>query len=350
MKKHNVFILLAVCLPSLMLASIFPKTGTAGLQFLKLGVDARAVGMGEAYTAVSNDISSTYWNPAGLALQTDMHKQFFFNHTSMPADISHEFVAGSYKTDWGVFALSASILHMNDMDITDEEHFGPTGETFTCSDMAIGATYAKRLTDKFAFGATAKYLREDLYKYNVEGFSVDLGSSFNTGWRNLIIGMSMRNFGPDLQYKIDDDGDGKYGEDPYDQLDNDGDGLVDEDSEEMAFKLPLDFSLGLCADLYRNDAINSYLISSVQVDNCVDREETFNLGFEYKRSLFLARCGAQFNTETGNSAVRGTCGFGFIVPVSFAVMEVDWAYTQMGYLQEDFLHSEHRLTLKILTK
>ena len=40
--------------------------GKAGAQFLKIGVGARAIGMGEAYGAVSNDANAVYWNPAGL--------------------------------------------------------------------------------------------------------------------------------------------------------------------------------------------------------------------------------------------------------------------------------------------
>ena len=40
---------------------------SSAAQFLNLGFGARALGMGEAYTAVSDDISSVYYNPAGLA-------------------------------------------------------------------------------------------------------------------------------------------------------------------------------------------------------------------------------------------------------------------------------------------
>ena len=52
MKKILIPILaLAIlALPVLLAAKPFGKTGTVGLQFLKLGVDARAIGMGEAYT------------------------------------------------------------------------------------------------------------------------------------------------------------------------------------------------------------------------------------------------------------------------------------------------------------
>ncbi len=55
-----------------------------------------------------------------------------------------------------------------------------------------------------------------------------VGSMYNTGWRNIKIGMAMRNFGPDIR-KLMMIEDGKDDEDPFDLFDNDGDGLVDED-------------------------------------------------------------------------------------------------------------------------
>ncbi len=42
------------------------NAGATGAAFLKLGVGARAMGMGEAYTAEASSVDSLYWNPAGL--------------------------------------------------------------------------------------------------------------------------------------------------------------------------------------------------------------------------------------------------------------------------------------------
>jgi hypothetical protein len=97
-KKHIVLILtLAVLLvPFGISAKPFGKVGTVGMQFLKLGVDARAIGMGEAYTAVTDDISSVFWNPAGLA--PSFQNQVFFSHTNWPADIMQEYAAATYTT------------------------------------------------------------------------------------------------------------------------------------------------------------------------------------------------------------------------------------------------------------
>jgi len=40
--------------------------GTTGAAFLTMGMGARAVGMGGAYSAVAADASAVSWNPAGL--------------------------------------------------------------------------------------------------------------------------------------------------------------------------------------------------------------------------------------------------------------------------------------------
>lgn len=338
MKNYLLFLLILIIMPGLLSGEVFAKTGTAGLQFLKIGVDARAIGMGEAYVAVTDDISSVYWNPAGLALKSQ--NQIFLSHTEWVAGIRYEFVAASKVTAFGTFAVSGAVLHMDQMDVTTEETFGPTGETFTCSDILAGLTYANAFTDKFSFGITVKYLRQNLDEYSVDGVSVDLGSLYNTGWKNLTIGMALRNFGPDLKYLIDNDGDGLYDEDPFDLLDNDGDGLIDEDGPEIAFQIPMNFSLAIAADLFRDE--DQSLIASLQLDNCVDRRETYNVGLEYKLGVFKIRSGYQF----GFDAASYSAGFGWTVPTSFALIDLDYSYSDFGDLTESFLKSPHRLSLK----
>jgi hypothetical protein len=339
MKKYILLLTLVIVFPSILSAEIFAKTGTAGLQFLKIGVDARAIGMGEAYVAVTDDISSVYWNPAGLALKPQ--NQIFLSHTEWVAGIKYEYVAISKVMSFGTMAFSGALLHMDQMDVTTEEAFGPTGETFTCSDILAGVTYSNAFTDKFSFGLTGKYLRQNLDEHSVNGVSMDLGSIYNTGWKNLTIGMALRNFGPDLKYELDNDGDGLIDEDPFDLLDNDGDGLIDEDGPEIAFQIPMNFSLAVSVDLYNNN--NQRLIASAQLDNCVDRRETYNAGLEYKIGTFKIRSGYQFGFEDSYSY---SFGFGWTLPTSFAVIDLDYSYSDFGYLTESFLKTPHRLSLK----
>src|SRR5215510_2370911 len=53
--------------------------GTTSADVLKIPVGARAVGMGEAYVAQADDVSSLYWNPAGLALMQERQASFMYD-------------------------------------------------------------------------------------------------------------------------------------------------------------------------------------------------------------------------------------------------------------------------------
>ncbi|MGC9336860.1 MAG: PorV/PorQ family protein [Candidatus Cloacimonadia bacterium] len=349
MKKFAGICLAAMLiLPTLAVGDIFPKAGTAGLQFLKLDVDARAVGMGGAYTPYAKGASASYWNPAGLAYTTG--NELFLNHLEYVADINYEYATFAFPTNIGIFAINTSVLYMDWMDVTTEDEFGPNGEEFTGSDIMAGVSYGTKITDKFAIGLTGKYLRQNIDEYNVNGWSVDFGTIYESEldlWvlHDIIIGMSLRNFGPDLGYKVDNDGDGLYDEDPFDLLDNDGDGLIDEDGEELAFPVPMNFSLGIATNLYKTEMHSLDLV--FQLDNCVDRLETYNLGAEFKIGTFFLRGGYQFNKD----AQSWTCGFGCKIPTSFAILDLDFAYSGFGYLEEDmgddFLTGPMRFSLKM---
>ena len=54
------------------------NVGTAGAQFLKIGPGARVDSLGGAFGALANDVTSIYWNPAGIS---QLEKTSFFRHT-----------------------------------------------------------------------------------------------------------------------------------------------------------------------------------------------------------------------------------------------------------------------------
>ena len=64
------------------------RAGTSSATFLRIGVGARAVGMGETFVAVANDPSAIYWNPAGLA--SLQRREIAISHVQWPADVTYE--------------------------------------------------------------------------------------------------------------------------------------------------------------------------------------------------------------------------------------------------------------------
>lgn len=342
-KKLIFSLIILLIIPTLLQADIFAKVGTSGLQFLKLGVDARGIGMGGAYTPYVKGASASYWNPAGLAYTNGT--ELFLNHLEYVADIKYEYATIAFPTSFGVIALNGSVLYMDWMKVYEEDNLKWTGEYFTCSDMMAGLSYATSLTDKFAVGLTGKYLRQNLDEYDINGWSVDLGTLYNTGWKDLTIGMSLRNFGPDLKYKVDNDKDGLYDEDPFDLLDNDGDGLIDEDRKELEFQVPMNFSLGAAINLYESNMQSLNFVA--QLDNCVDRLETYNIGAEYRIGTFFLRSGYQFNLDCQTFSF----GLGWKIPTSIAILDLDFAYSLFGDLEEkmdgSFLTGPKRFSIKM---
>src|SRR5215470_12611647 len=69
-------------------AEIFEKVGTFDGQFLKIGIGARAEGMGGAFVAVADDPSAVFWNPSGIARLDEDKAQVMVNHIEWPADVN----------------------------------------------------------------------------------------------------------------------------------------------------------------------------------------------------------------------------------------------------------------------
>jgi hypothetical protein len=71
--------------------------------------------------------------------------------------------------------------------------------------------------------------------------------------------------------------------------------------------------------------------------------ETWNIGTEYKLGNIFLRAGYQLNYD----AAGISAGLGWQVPIRLGIFNIDYAYTDMGYLTETMLKSAHRVSLKL---
>ncbi len=289
-------------------AEIFRKVGTAGAQFLKIGVGARAVGMGECFVAVADDASGIWWNPACVARITqDGGSRLTLNHSTWPADISHEFFgyAFTYHGLPGSYAFSSTVLQMD--PITRRTEYSPdgTGENFDAGSFNLGATWAKNLIDRFSFGVTAKYLHLGLDDASADGFLVDFGTLYFTDFRTIRIGMAIQSLGPSVSF-LDD-----------------------------SFPMPTMFRVGTAMDAYQSEDHNMLL--AFEFDHPADNAERISFGSEYTLKTFepnvtlQVRGGYRYNRDEENL----TAGFGVDFPTgSVSRMRVDYAFSAMDYLDD----------------
>lgn len=302
-------LMLGLLLPGLAVGQEFQKVGTVGAQFLKIGYGARAAGMGGAYTAVADDASAIFWNPAGIARLVD--NVLSFNHVAWPAEIAMTQAAYVWSFDWlpGTLAVSARSLYMDEQPVrTVLDDRGESGEFFDAGDVAFGLTYARSLTDKFSAGVSGYYIREGLAEYSASAYTFDFGTLYNTGFRSLKIGMTIANIGSDMKFL------------------------------ERSVKIPTVFRVGMSMNLYRDDS-HSFLASG-EFSHPPDNQERGNFGGEYSfREFFHVRGGYNYRYDAEGVAA----GVGIRFPASISSNAVvDYAFTDM-----EELGRAHRFSLEL---
>ncbi|HCJ66062.1 MAG TPA: hypothetical protein DHV62_01725, partial [Elusimicrobia bacterium] len=149
------------------------SNGDGGLPgyFLNQGAGARALGMGRAFVAVTDDASGIYWNPAGL-IQLQ-RKELQMMHIILFEDTRYEFVGYAHPTMgmWS-FGLGGVQLHSADFERRDEYN-NPIG-TFADENNAVFLTNTFELyKKKFALGLTAKAVNKRFEGINSTGYGLD---------------------------------------------------------------------------------------------------------------------------------------------------------------------------------
>ena len=138
--------------------------------FEELPTGARAAGMGDAFTAVADDVYSAYYNPAGLA---QLHRSEFTAYYSRlyagltdNSNISRSFLAYAHPTDrHGTLAFSYLSLSLTDL----------------YSESTFGASYAYGIGEKWNLGGTMKFLKKSYGSdtYTENAINADTGASLN---------------------------------------------------------------------------------------------------------------------------------------------------------------------------
>ncbi len=168
------------------------NAGATGLAFLKLGVGARAGGLGGAFSAVSDDATATFWNPAGL---TYSHRaQVAFTHTEWVQDITNEFLAFIFPAFRGTIGLSVYANNVGGIERRINPSDEPIG-TVEANDIALGFSYATSINSSLKAGLTVKYLYEKIFIESAAGYAFDFGLIFQPFSNSLRLAVVAQNLG-----------------------------------------------------------------------------------------------------------------------------------------------------------
>ena len=332
---RNIFYILLMLIS--LLGSAFAGTKYAG-SFLELGVGARALAMGGAHVALSEDAYGAYWNPSGLAFLNNYQAAAMYASGFNQLE-KHNFASIAVPIFGGAtVGLSWIRLGVDDIprykDIRDpnltfatrqddpelQYNYGPNGSFGSASDAYIitFAKYQKVLLDlgwqyfefpiDFGYGLNFKMLNEKIDDNKGTGIGIDLGiilkiqmvDVFNDdAYGDLIFGLNAQDivgttitWDTDSKHKDEVERNFKYG---------------------LGYRQPLNF-------------LNSQLTLGIDLDSRYSGSG--HLGFEYLYNSLLA-------VRAGSNSENFTAGAGIIIwKVRF-----DYAY------QEHDLGDSHRVSL-----
>lgn len=303
------------------------KRGTTAASFLEIGVGARALAMGEAFTAIADDPSAIYWNVGGLARLN--RNGLIFNHSEWIADTRFDFVGGAFLLGrYGTVGVSLTSFSLGEMDVTTVDDPEGTGQTFGSGDYAISLAYAFSLTDRFSIGFNPKIIHQYIWEMAATGLAIDIGVHYVTPFKGITLGFAMTNFGTKMRmhghntevlFDLDPNSSGNNERLPaWLETDN--------------WALPLNFRIGLLYDVIKTNMHKAYLAIDAQHPN--NDYESINIGFEYifrdmfalrggYNSMFLQDAETSFTLGAGfNYRIMGNVGFHF-----------DFAYADFGLLE-----------------
>ncbi len=302
------------------------------MKFLSVGTDARAMALGEAFTAVEGTSTSLFFNTASMA-RLKGFTSLGLGYTSWIADMKHLYASVAFAPasgDYGVFGVfvqsvdygtfEGTIRWDNDKGYLDEGDM--PGLNFNPSGLAIGIGYARALSDKFSIGGNVKYVTQDLgdvinevdapkvsNKANV--FAFDFGILYRTGFKSLNFGMTVRNFSREARFQ------------------NEG------------FQLPLTFKIGFSMDLLDLTDLDKEMHKFLVVADWAhprDFQEQIMLGGEYTFMNIIALRAGYVGPADEHSM---SYGVGLKPEVANLGFALDYAYTPFGVFD-----AVHRFTFQ----
>lgn len=173
MRMHKLIIAVLLCSSTAAAAA-----GASGLSFLKVGVGARALGMGEAFSAAATDPSAVYYNPAALRLARS--SQLTFMHREWVQGTRAEFIGAQVMFDQLALGLGINSTSISDIEIRSTP--GPAIGVFTARNASLGASAAYQVDPQLSIGVTGKLVYEKILVDEASGVAFDAGVVYTTPW------------------------------------------------------------------------------------------------------------------------------------------------------------------------
>lgn len=150
-------------------------TANTGLSFLKFGVGARAIAMGDAYSSIAEDATAFIYNPARLNF--GQRSNLSLMHNQSVQDMKTDFVAIKFplskRISMGIGFFTTSI---DDIEVRTIP--GASTEKFDARNLSTGISFGYTINPNLSIGITGKFLFEKIYVDEASGLGFDFGTNY----------------------------------------------------------------------------------------------------------------------------------------------------------------------------
>ncbi len=168
-------------------------------EFLYLGADGRGAAMGGAFTALASDVTSVYWNPAGLRTAQGLQAQFMTSKRFI-SSLQQSFLSVSSPiSEKGTLGASFYYLTATDNPDTRNAYNEAEGKVdydkikrFNIGDYVFNLAYAEQFNENIDWGLNVKFIYSDLNIESATGIGFDAGVKYKLD--NLRLGLVLRDF------------------------------------------------------------------------------------------------------------------------------------------------------------
>lgn len=166
--------------------------GEDGFGALLFDTSARAIGLGGAYTALSDDSNALQYNPGGLGRSGDYEASFM--HDQQFAGMTHEHAAVSAPSGWAAAVDYASSGAEQQRTINNPDGGGLDKASLT--DLALAAGYGRALGGGLSAGLAGRYVRESIADVSASAFAGSAGLMYGPpALPGLTLGAALLNVG-----------------------------------------------------------------------------------------------------------------------------------------------------------